>query len=312
MKTLFKIALLALLVVTGASAATSDELFPPNANPGECFTRVFNPPTYETVSERVLVKPATEKVHVTPAKYEWGSERVLTKEASYRLEVVPATYKTVTERILVKPASQQLTAVPATYETVTERVIDKPAHTGWKKGRGSVEKMNDSTGEIMCLVSVPATYKTISKRILKTPATTKTVEIPAEYKTITKKVIDREATTRRVEIPAQYQTVKVRKLVEPASQRTSSTPEEYKTMTKKVKVGEGSMAWAQILCETNATPAMIKPIQKALKRAGYNPGSIDGTLGGQTMRAIKDFQRKHNLAQGGLTMETIKMLDVNV
>ncbi|MFZ2385009.1 MAG: peptidoglycan-binding domain-containing protein [Candidatus Omnitrophota bacterium] len=43
----------------------------------------------------------------------------------------------------------------------------------------------------------------------------------------------------------------------------------------------------------------FKQVQKALKNAGYNPGSIDGKFGRQTKEAIKDFQRANNLKPDG-------------
>jgi len=117
--------------------------------------------------------------------------------------------------VLVKEASQKEIAVPPVYETVTEKVMVEPAKTVWKKGRGLVEKIDHTTGEIMCLVEIvkvadaqfiwheihnremsaktrtgnqiclkktPARYKTVTRRVVKTPASTKTVEIPAQYK----------------------------------------------------------------------------------------------------------------------------------
>ena len=309
-----KLALVLTLLIVPVSSAYSNpgELFPPNARPGECYTRVFQPPQYKTSTERVLVSEPGERVSVTPAKYEWGTEKVLVSEPGYKLEVIPATYKTVKEEILVKPASSRLESVPPQFETVTERVLDKPAHTAWKKGSGgagAVNKMNDSTGEIMCLVEVPATYKTITKRVLKSPASTKEVQIPAQYKTITKRVLDRPATTRQIEIPAKFSTVKVQKLVSPPTQQRTEIPAKYDTVTRTEKVSEGQMAWAQILCETNATPNMVRPIQQALKAKGYNVG-VDGNLGSQTLSAVKSFQKKNQLAVGGLTFETIRALGV--
>ncbi|MDD3345388.1 MAG: peptidoglycan-binding domain-containing protein [Candidatus Omnitrophica bacterium] len=43
----------------------------------------------------------------------------------------------------------------------------------------------------------------------------------------------------------------------------------------------------------------VKQIQKALKNAGYNPGSIDGKFGRQTREAIKDYQKANNLKPDG-------------
>jgi len=50
--------------------------------------------------------------------------------------------------------------------------------------------------------------------------------------------------------------------------------------------------------EVKSRPS-VKQIQKALKNAGYNPGSIDGKFGRQTREAIKDYQRANNLKPDG-------------
>ncbi len=53
----------------------------------------------------------------------------------------------------------------------------------------------------------------------------------------------------------------------------------------------------------------VKQIQKALKNAGYNPGSVDGKFGRQTREAIKDYQKANNLkADGKVGKRTWKSL----
>jgi hypothetical protein len=61
---------------------------------------------------------------------------------------------------------------------VTERVVEKPGYTYWKKGTGSKQKLNNATGEIMCLVEVPPVYGTVTKQVVKTPAMVEKIEIP--------------------------------------------------------------------------------------------------------------------------------------
>ncbi len=41
-------------------------------------------------------------------------------------------------------------------------------------------------------------------------------------------------------------------------------------------------------------------IQKALKKAGFDPGPLDGVRGRKTIAAIKAFQKKHRLTQDGI------------
>lgn len=289
-----------------------ESLFPPQADPGQCFARVFVPATYQTVSERVLKREASERVEIIPAQYETVTEKVLAKEASQKLEVIPARYEWVEEQILVKPATQKLAEVPAQYETITEKVMIKPAQTVWKKGTGPVQRIDEATGEIMCLVEEPAEYRTVSKRVLKAAATTRMVEEPAVYKTVKKQVLAAPATTRMIEIPAEYRTVQVTKLVKAAQEKRIEIPAEYQTVTKKVKSGDDHLEWREILCQTNMTGTKISEIQSALAAAGYNPGPIDGVVGSQTMQAVNDFQKAKNLVVTNyLTINTIKALGVN-
>jgi hypothetical protein len=288
------------------------ELLPPNAKAGECYARIFVPPTYTTVTEQAMKREESERVQIIPAKTQTGTERVLVSEASSKLEVVPATYGWVEETMLVSPASKKLVEVPATYKTVTERVMDKPAHTIWKKGKGPIQAADNATGEIMCLVDVPATYKSITKTVLVTPASTREVAIPAEYTTIKKRVMKTPPSTREIKIPAEYKTVQVTKVVTPAQEQRFTMPAQYQTVQKTVQVSEGRMEWQTVLCETNATPHAVMAIQRALQNAGYRPGNIDGVVGQSTMNAVRSFQKAKGLPVGQLTMETITALGVNL
>jgi hypothetical protein len=241
---------------------TQADLLPPQASPGECFARAFVPASYAVETETVLKQEASEQIEVIPARYEWVEERVLVREASQGIEVVPATY-----------------------EWVERSVLERPAHTVWKKGRGPIERIDEATGEIMCLVEVPAQYKTVRKRVLKTPATTRTVEIPAEYKT-----------------------VRVWKMVEPAQTRRIPLPAQYETITRRKLIRDGRMEWRPILCETNVTRGLVTSLQRALAQEGYDPGPIDGYLGRQTLRAVKSYQEAKGLPTGELTIATLDAL----
>jgi len=371
------------------------------------------PATYKKVSEKILVTPA-EKVWTTgaakksgrvnasilagavanglnlgnakigncyaeyyiPAQYKTETQQVLKSEASQKIEIIPAKYSWVEESILVKDASSKLIVIPAVFETVTEQVLVKPATTEWKKGRGPVERIDGSTGEIMCLIEIPAVYKAVSKRVLKSPASTnkmeipagykvhkvrklvtpareKKIEIPATYETVTKrhkiadekviwairgsktdgkatgvtmclkeipavyrtvqqKKVQTAAITKVVEVPAEYKVIKRRKLVSSAIEETIEIPAETQVVSRKVKVTEESMQWRAVLCETNMNGTLIANIQRALKKSGHNPGSIDGVIGRATMVAVDAFQRANGLPRGGLTLRTLEKLGIRI
>jgi len=212
-------------------AAAGSQVDLKSATVGMCFHEHYVPATYETVSERVLVKAATEDV-----------------------SIVPAEYQMVEKRIMVREASSKLVQIPAEYAVEEEQVIDKPAHTIWKKGRGPIQKIDEATGEIMCLVEVPATYKTVKRTVLRSPARTETVEIPAEYKTVKVRELVSAASEQRTPIAAVYDDIEKQVVSQdagfvwheisnsdhPNSTRTGNqvclteTPAQYKTITRTV------------------------------------------------------------------------------
>jgi len=212
-------------------AAAGSQVDLENASVGMCFHEHYTPATYGTVSEQVLVRAATETV-----------------------EIVPAQYEMVEKRVMIKQASSKLVQIPAEYETISEQVLDKPAHTIWKKGRGPIQKIDEATGEIMCLVEVPATYKTVSRKVLRSPARTETIEIPAEYETVKVRELVSAAREQRTPVPAVYDNIErqvvnqeggfvwheVSNTEHPSSTRTGNkiclteTPPEYKTVTRTV------------------------------------------------------------------------------
>ncbi len=326
---------------------------PKEATLGSCYEEVYQAAKYETVEEKVLRREAGKRIDVIPAKYEWVEKKVLVKEESVKI-----------------------VDVPSVYETKEDKILERAAYTTWKKGRGPIERIDNSTGEIMCLIEVPAKYKTVKKQILVSAATTKKItvpaeyktvrvrklvtptkekvivipakyqivkkkvkksaeivawrpkntvgegsptgksicraEIPARYKTITKEVIKTPTTTRKVAIPAEFKDVKVRKLVSAAKEVKIDIPAKYQTVTKRIKTSEEKLAWRSVLCETNTSRGLVTELQRALEKAGFNPGPIDGAMGYQTQVAINEFQKKKGFERGGLTLRTLSALGVKV
>jgi len=47
----------------------------------------------------------------------------------------------------------------------------------------------------------------------------------------------------------------------------------------------------------------VKDLQKALVRAGFDPGPADGKIGRKTRKALKEFQKKNHLKADGVVGE---------
>lgn len=227
-----------------------------------------------------------------PAQYHSITRQVVDKPATVRTVEVPGTVKTVKSRVVVTPARTEELVTPATYKTITRQVIDTPA----------------TQREI----AIPAVYAKVERRVVDTPASVRQIPVPAVTDTLKRQVVDTPASFREEVVPAVYKT-ETRKVVDqPASTREVVLPAQMETLSYQVKVSEASTQRRSILCETNATPARIAEIQRALHQAGFDPGPVDGVIRAQTMNAVNRYQQAKGLpVDGYLNLETVKSLGVS-
>lgn len=448
-----------LVVLPVTAQQTDNGLVLPEAKPGECYAKVITPAQFETTSEDLVVKEASDRIetveatfesvdeiitlkeasqqiavtpttfakiieqvevsaaelgwtskvgkdtlpanievvdqiarsgidtdsvepgscfveYVTPAQYKSESEQVLVKEATQIIEVIPAVFETVAERVMVKEAASEIVDVPAIFRTETESVMVEPARSVWKENCEVMEQVTNATGEVMCLVEVPARYETLTKAVLEKPATTKVVDIPAVYEIVQVQHLVSPANENIVEVPAEYTTVEkqvqvseplffwlgreevadedsvatgreicltarpaeyvevereivdkpteavasevpaitgaiaVQRLTAPAAERRITMPEQTKVVSRQVQVAPAQVEWKQVLCKVNMTRKVISSMQKALKREGYDPGSVDGVIGKATLRAMEQYQATEGLDRGGITLELLSRLNI--
>jgi len=296
---------------TNATATQQDiSLTPPNAKPGECYAKVLIPAQYETKTEKKLLQDRVEKISVTDPKLKEVQYKILDKAESFKYVFKPATYKCVMNKVMVEPEKVTYKVVPATFKIKEEKVLVSPAHQVWKKGTGPITKLDNNTGEIMCLVEVPAQYKTVKTKVVDQPAHVEKIVKPAVYKNFKAQVVDKEASYEKVVIPAKYKAITVKELAEEAKINKDVEEEKYQTVEKRYLVKPEELKWQRILCETNTTHDVIKKVQKALKERGYDPGPIDGIFGAQTQKALNAFQKDNGLSQGALTLEALEALGI--
>jgi hypothetical protein len=159
---------------------------PSNAKPGECYAKVFIPPQFKTVTERVLVRDASETIEVVPAQYEWVEEKVLVKDASTELEAVDAEFAT------------------------RERTLQvNSGHTDWEVNKNATcfNPKEQPARDVFCLVNHPATQQTYQMQALVKPAHVQETCVPAQYETVRREKLVCAATTRKVCIPAEYENI---------------------------------------------------------------------------------------------------------
>ncbi len=279
---------LAVSLTVGASGLVADdmEVVIPNAQPGECYAKVIIPAKFETTTEKVLTKEASERLQIIPAKYGTGTEKVLVQEASTRLTVIPATYKTTTEKVLVKEEEVKWQTGLKNNIPVSPEIL-----AAAKTGGADIDGM--APGTCYREYFTPAKYTTQTQTYVSKEASEKLAVVPAQYTYEEEKVLVKEASQRIVKVPATYETVTEKILVEPEKTMWKKSkcngrnndcgvmclvtiPARYKTVTKRVvktppttKVIDIPAVYKTIKVRKLAAPATVKRIPVPEQTATY-------------------------------------------
>ena len=211
-------------LLAGAKASGIDV---DNAIVGACYKEYYVPASYARTEKDILVKEAFEVINVTGAQFKSG-----------------------VETIVVKQASEEKIYHPAEYETVEETVEVEPAKTIWKKGDGPVTKIDNSTGEIMCLVEVPAKFETFKTTTLKTPSSIKLVSVGEETKAVKVSMLTTDAVIEKVAQPAEYKKVTM-------TEKTADAAFSWRAAGEK---GSGEFTGSQICLK--GEPAQYTNVKK--------------------------------------------------
>lgn len=70
---------------------------------------------------------------------------------------------------------------------------------------------------------------------------------------------------------------------------------------------KSELSEAQIIGTVSGYNPRVKEIQEILKEASFEPGPMDGVMGGQTRTAIKEFQKKKSLKPTGKIDSTTQL-----
>ncbi|KQO54469.1 MULTISPECIES: hypothetical protein [unclassified Methylobacterium] len=116
----------------------------------ECYRHVTTPPVYDTVSERVLVRPARTVYRSIPPVFETVAEQVQlspggrvwqTRRDAYGQMIgcwvdVPPRFATRHRRILAQPGQTIPETIPAEYASVQRTVLVSRGRSGWVPAHG--------------------------------------------------------------------------------------------------------------------------------------------------------------------------------
>jgi len=278
----------ALSLVAASSSLTAEAVessIIPNAQPGECYAKALIPAKFETHTEKVLVKEASERLEVIPAQFGTNSQKILVKEASEKLTVIPATFKNITDKVQVRDEETFWRTGLKNRIPVSPEIL-----AAAKAGGAPVDSLN--VGECVREYFQPAKYKTETETYTRKEGYEKLRIIPAKYEYVEEKVLVKEAYQKLVKVPAVYGTVTERVLVEPEKTLWKKSqcngtddcgvmclvtlPAKYKTVTKRVvktppttKVVDVPAVYKTVKVRKLVEPARVEKIPVPEQTATY-------------------------------------------
>ena len=238
------------LFTLGAFAVSAQDL-PENPEPGKCYVRCKTPEVWKNESVTIEVAPAYKKIITHPAQYKTVTERVMVKEAGQRLVAVPAVWETKVITYTAKEDANKLRVIRATFSQDSETIETKAASAKWEMSEKApdCESSDPNDCRYWCFKPIPAKYVTIPLTKLANDATTEKSPVAGYEKSYTKRVMVTPPTTRTVEIPAVYGTIKKVVLVKDAWREEVTVDAKYKTITKEVLVSKGGLTtWKPVDC----------------------------------------------------------------
>ena len=167
--------------------------------------------------------------------------------------------------------------------------ISKPASYTWLTKSEKPKFGAKPTGRTACLVEIPAKVVEYERQVVKSAGLFNVETVPAETTTVKTKVLVSAAQSKPYKQQAKFQTVE-----------------------RQVQISPSRIEWKPVLCEVNFSEDIIAQLQSALSKKGYQPGPIDGIMGRGTTNAIRKFQKDNKMADGGLTIETLKKLGLEL
>ena len=293
-------------------------------------TLSVKPAKFVSETEQVVIKPAYKRLIEVPAVYIDKQQRVLIKAARSEWKKgsgpiqridnltgeimcrvdVPAVYKKYTMQMLDTPAlitsvteptqsrsidvlrvqskAQEIRKrIAAKFDTVTTSRMQTPGAFSWVNSSADIS--DETTGRIVCHQNVPENVIEYDRMV---------VVQPGRYKREMRK--------------AETTGIKISTLIEDARSVSIPEPAQIDRFVRRTRISDASIEWRAVLCETNVTNSVVSRLQRALNKEGYSPGVIDGLLGKGTLNAVRRYQQKNDLASGGLTIETLKALNVSM
>lgn len=250
-------------------------------------------PTYKTVKDYVMTRPAYDKASVVPPQFETVTETLNTS--------APRRYwKKGNPGALAAQGFNVLSTANGGYGSQTQSGYGSSgAYSSVSSSSSSgFSVANESnrcgpTCEIWCLVEEPATSVSYNRNVMTAPARIERIPVPAKFSHFSKQVVDDPGGVIEVPIPAQYRDIIVEEVIPAQPQIVDVAPKSAQIETKTL-ISEERYEWVRVICKTGqvigpvgtpsypeAAPGTYTPTQNTYSQ-DYSSSSAHQDVGYET------------------------------
>lgn len=276
---------------------TEDKLA--NTIPTTCSTELLRPAVFREEPLKVLVYDSSASFSNIPAEVVWSEIKIQVEPARYAQETEPAQYEEFEDVIEIERSRSELYATPAKYQQVIREITIQPEYKRWKEGC-----LASTTSA--CTETVAANLAKVP-HIIQAPAQINQRRIPSQTLKIKRKKLLKAGKGLEPILPARYETVKLWRVSKPWKIISSLVAAQYETIMIQRKLRDTQAVTMPTACTAALTSQQISQIQQALLEQGQSL-AISGRLDTTTILALHAFQAAHQLAVGGVSLETLRKL----
>ena len=296
------------------------------------YSRVILPAEYETKTEKVLLRAASEELVSIPPVYETVKETVRINEDGstdvLSSEIVPTIIDETVEvdaevakptgviegpQIMPEPVASDVKKVPVPAQPQSSPLPivvaqNNTAVNAGPKGQFTVfngvsnqvvestETIVSQTGEILCRVLIPAKYKTISKQVVTQPASTQERVVPAVTKDVTVQVKSDDGSLREVNKTFVVEEARTELVVIPPVYETRSERVLVEPAREEWKPGSQAINAGALGAQAAQQPQSVASVESLLNEIRSDSARIEAE-NRQRVRAFQSNAKQQNSLQ---------------
>ncbi len=207
--------------------------------PVACYEPYRTAPVYDTIIERVQVRPGYTDRQVVPAVYGTRQRTVMVSPERVEYRSIPARYGYESEKVLIEPARTITRRTAPVYETRYRTVQVSEGGYSWEwqviNGR-----------KVLCKVKHKPKFSQVAERVMVSSGNVYHETIPARYGYQKRKVVISPESTQSYVVPAQYKTISEQVVIQPEQVRKVHVPASYETRQRTVMVSPGQSGWNKV------------------------------------------------------------------